>query len=167
MRNWRVCECKIWKFLVLAHLCIEILKVNEFLTISSSGTIMVRSGIIFSFMMHPVSSRNMGFRYISVSLNSMFWPFPGFLVPTMTSALKNQYRQPRFRVQLSQFDAVHVWLKVFSWTKTNFCLREFQVRGSNQDMYGQPMVSLWSARCPMPDPWISGATRVWKKPWLP
>jgi hypothetical protein len=48
----------------------------------------------------------------------MFWPFPGLLVPTMTSASNNQYRQPRFRVQLSQFDAVYRWSKVFLGQKT-------------------------------------------------
>jgi hypothetical protein len=44
----------------------------------------------------------------SFSLIYMFWPFPGFLVNTMTSAWKNQYRQPRCRVRSSQFDAVYM-----------------------------------------------------------
>jgi hypothetical protein len=39
----------------------------------------------------------------------------------MTSASKNQYRQPRFLVQLSQFDAV----RFFSLTKDNSCPQEF------------------------------------------
>jgi hypothetical protein len=84
---------------------------------------------------------------VSFSLLSMFWPFLGLLVPTMISASKSLYRQPRFRDQLSQFDAVYIWSTVFWWTKDNSCPQEFQVRGSNQGIYGQPMVSLWSARC--------------------
>jgi hypothetical protein len=56
--------------------------------------------------------------------------FPGVLVPAMTSASKNQYRQPRFRVQLLQFDAVYIWSKVFSWTTDNSCPHTFL--GNNQ-----------------------------------
>jgi hypothetical protein len=50
----------------------------------------------------------------------MFWPFPGFLVPTMTSTSKNQYRQPRSRVHLSQLDAVYIWSKVLFSDKRQF-----------------------------------------------
>jgi hypothetical protein len=46
---------------------------------------------------------------VCFSLISMFWPFPGLLVPTMMSASKNQYRQSRFRVQILQCDAVYIW----------------------------------------------------------
>jgi hypothetical protein len=46
------------------------------------------------------------------SLISMFWPFPGLLVPTMTSASKNQHGHSRSRVQLLQFDAVYVWSRL-------------------------------------------------------
>jgi hypothetical protein len=35
----------------------------------------------------------------------------------------------------------------FFLDKRQFFPQEFQVRGSNQDIYGQPMVSLWSALC--------------------
>jgi hypothetical protein len=80
---------------------------------------------------------------VCFSLISMFWPFPGFLVPTMTSVSKNLYRQPRFRFEFSYHNLMPFidgqWL--FSWTKDTSCPLEFQVRGSNQDIYGQPMVS--------------------------
>jgi hypothetical protein len=69
------------------------------------------------------------FVYISdkciFSLISMFWPFPGVLVPAMTSASKNQYRGPRFRVELLRLDAVDIWSKVFSWRTDNSCPQRF------------------------------------------
>jgi hypothetical protein len=43
----------------------------------------------------------------------------------MTSASKNQYRQPRFRIQLLQFDAVYIWSKFVFWGKQNSCTQKF------------------------------------------
>jgi hypothetical protein len=60
-----------------------------------------------------------------VSLISTFWPFPGFLVPSMTSASKNLYRQARFRANLSQFAAVYIRSMICSWTTDNSCPRNF------------------------------------------
>jgi hypothetical protein len=57
-------RCKVWKFLVPPHLFIDILVSDMFFIISSNGTIMVTSGIIFSFRTHPFSSRNIWIRYI-------------------------------------------------------------------------------------------------------
>jgi hypothetical protein len=54
------------------------------------------------------------------SLIFMFWPFSGILLPTMTSASKNQYRQPRCRVPLSKIDAVYIWSTVFLLHKPVF-----------------------------------------------
>jgi hypothetical protein len=58
-----------------------------------------------------------GFAYMSkqcpFSLMSMFWPFPGLLVPSMTSASNKHYRQPRPRVPRSKTDAVYVVNGVF------------------------------------------------------
>jgi hypothetical protein len=57
------------------------------------------------------------------SLISMFWPFPGLLVLTMTSISKHQYRQ-RFRVQLLHVYAVYIWSNVFFLENSQFLLRE-------------------------------------------
>jgi hypothetical protein len=86
------------------------------------------------------------FKNSHFSLNSMFWPFPGLLVPTMTSASNNQCRQLRFRFIYHNLMPCIYGQRFFSWTTDNSRPQELEVRGSNQDIYGQPMVSLWSAR---------------------
>jgi hypothetical protein len=92
------------------------------LSISSSGTIRVSSSRFGRTQFNPEICIRHFFQHLlylytfhtnhRFSLISMFWPFSGLLVPTMTSASKNQYRQPRFRAPLSKFDAVYIWSKV-------------------------------------------------------
>jgi hypothetical protein len=54
----------------------------------------VTFSIIFIFVCADIHPNRSDFdRFGPFSLISMFWPFPDFLVPPMTSALKNQYPQ--------------------------------------------------------------------------
>jgi hypothetical protein len=71
------------------------------------------------FLLHlSTAQRNACF-----SLISMFWPFPGLLVPTMTSASKNQYR-PDFEVSYYNLIAVYI-RSISSWETNNYCPHEF------------------------------------------
>jgi hypothetical protein len=125
----------VWKFLVPPHFPIDILFFDEFFDnfgVRDHGGGGVGHDLRVqdapSLIQKYLNSTHVWalFKFVCISQQwlflsiSMVWPFPGFLVPTMTSAPKNQDRQPRFRVHLSQFDAVYIQSNVVSWTKDNY-----------------------------------------------
>jgi hypothetical protein len=59
------------------------------------------------------------------SLISMFWPFLGVPVPTMTSASKNQYDRPDFEFIYHTLMPLMHGQRFFSLTKDNSCPRNF------------------------------------------
>jgi hypothetical protein len=122
---------------------------------------MDRSGIIFSVRTHPVSSRTKWFRCMFGNLLYVYtfhkvfvfhWmpcsgPSRVFWCPPWRPPRKNCTDSPDFEFSYHNLMPFIYGQRFCSWTTDNSCPQEFQVRGSNQDIYGQPMVSLWSAWC--------------------